>query len=284
MKPLKNLRNILKLKIAKACAQRSPIYILQMGRVGSASVVTAIAQAYQEIQSDTPVYHSHYISIYEKVTERARQDLENPNLALAGIERRDRVVRENLLTQLKNNRPIKIISLVRDPVARNVSTFFFAFPQFVPDWKEREAQNLLPASTLNTIFESKRKFIQTALNWFDEQIKDTLGLDVYAVPFDTARGWQVYKKGQVELLLLRMEDLHRTGEDALRKVLHLPHLKMVKVNTGEEREAYELYRRFLTHPISQEYLEMTYATKLARHFYTKAEIEQFIQRWRNPKG
>lgn len=273
-----------KQRIQKNFANKSPIYILQMGRVGSASVVTAITQAYQEIQSDTPVYHSHYISSYEKVTERARQDLENPNLALADIERIDRVVRENLLTQLKNNRPIKIISLVRDPVARNVSTFFFAFPQFVPDWKEKEAQNLLPANTLNTIFESKRQFIQTAFNWFDEQIKDTLELDVYAAPFDTARGWQVYKKGQVELLLLRMEDLHRTGEEALRKVLHLPHLKMVKVNTGEEREAYELYRRFLKHPISQEYLEMTYATKLARHFYTEAETEQFIQRWRNPKG
>ncbi len=274
----------IKKQFLRSHALRNPVYILQMGRVGSVSVVTAITQAYQEIQSDTPVYHSHYISIYEKVTERARQDLENPNLALADIERIDRVVRENLLTQLKNNRPIKIISLVRDPVARNVSTFFFAFPQFVPDWKEKEAQNLLPASTLNTIFESKRQFIQTALNWFDEQIKDTLGLDVYAVPFDTARGWQVYKKGQVELLLLRMEDLHRTGEDTLRKFLHLPHLNMVKVNTGEERDAYDLYRRFLTHPISREYLEMTYSTKLARHFYTDEEIERFIARWRNPKA
>lgn len=270
----------IKKQFLRSRAQRNPVYILQMGRVGSVSVFTAVRTAYQQIALDVPVYHKHYISSFDLIVERILADLEDPSFALQF----DRQLRNTFLSDIQSGQPVKIISLVRDPIARNVSTFFFAFPQFVPDWKEKEAQNLLPANTLNTIFESKRQFIQTAFNWFDEQIKDTLELDVYAAPFDTARGWQVYKKGQVELLLLRMEDLHRTGEDTLRKFLHLPHLKMVKVNTGEEREAYELYRRFLTHPISQEYLEMTYATKLARHFYTETEIEQFIQRWRNPKG
>lgn len=258
-------------------AQRNPVYILQMGRVGSVSVFTAVRTAYQQIALDIPVYHKHYISSFDIVVERILADLEDPAFALQF----DRQLRNTFLSDVQSGQSVKIISLVRDPVARNVSTFFFDFPQFVPDWQERETKNLLSASTLNMIFESKRQFIQTAFNWFDEQIKDTIGLDVYAVPFDTAQGWQIYQQGQVKLLLLRMEDLYRTGEDALRKFLHLPNLKMVKVNTGEEREAYQLYRRFLTHPISQEYLEMTYSTKLARHFYTEAEIKQFIQRWRS---
>jgi hypothetical protein len=271
----------IKKQFLRSRAQRNPVYILQMGRVGSVSVTTAVRAAYQQIALDVPVYRKHYISSFDLVVERILADLEDPSIALSHL---DRQLRNTLLSDVQSRQPVKIISLVRDPIARNVSTFFYAFPEFVPDWKEKEAQNLLPANTLNKIFESKRQFIQTAFNWFDEQIKDAIGLDVYAVPFDTERGWQVYKKGQVELLLLRTEDLHRTGEDTLRKFLHLPHLKMVKVNTGQEREAHELYRRFLTHPISQEYLEMTYATKLARHFYTETEIEQFIQRWRNPKG
>lgn len=269
----------LRKQFLRSYARKNPVYILQMGRVGSVSVFTAVTAAYQEIALDVPVYHKHYISSFDLIVERILADLSDPSFALQF----DRQLRNTFLNDVQSGQPVKIISLVRDPVARNVSTFFYAFPQFVPDWKEREAQNLLSASTLNAIFESKRQFIQTALNWFDEQIKDTIGLDVYAIPFDTTRGWQVYRKANVELLLLRMEDLHRTGEEALRSFLHLPHLKMVKVNTGEEREAYELYRRFLTHPISQEYLEMTYATKLARHFYSNQEIEQFIQRWRNPK-
>lgn len=272
--------DIIKKQFLRSHALRNPVYILQMGRVGSVSVLTAVNAACQEIGLDVPVYHKHYISSFDLIVERIVADLEDPAFALQF----DRQLRNTFLSDIQSGQPVKIISLVRDPVARNVSMFFFAFSQFVPDWKEKEAQNLLPASMLNEIFESKRQFIQTALNWFDEQIKDTLELDVYAAPFEKARGWQVYKKGQVELLVLRMEDLYRTGEDVLRQFLHLPHLKMVKVNTGEEREAYELYRRFLTQPISQEYLEMTYATKLARHFYTDAEIEQFIQRWRSPKG
>lgn len=261
-------------------AERTPVYILQMGRVGSVSVYTAVKAAYQEISLDVPVYHKHYISNFELIVERIQADLKDPAPALQF----DRQLRDTLLSDIQAGQPVKIISLVRDPVARNVSTFFYAFPQFIPDWKEKEAQKLLPASELNTIFESKQRFILTAFNWFDEQIKDTLGLDIFAVPFDKTQGWQIYEKGLVKLLILRMEDLYRTGEDAVRKFINLPHLKMVKVNTGEEREAYELYRRFLIHPISQEYLEMTYSTQLARHFYTDEEIERFIARWRNPKA
>ncbi len=261
-------------------AERTPVYILQMGRVGSVSVYTAVKAAYQEISLDVPVYHKHYISSFELIVERIQADLKDPAPALQF----DRQLRDTLLSDIQAGQPVKIISLVRDPVARNVSTFFYAFPQFIPDWKEKEAQKLLPASELNTIFESKQRFILTAFNWFDEQIKDTLGLDIFAVPFDKTQGWQIYEKGLVKLLILRMEDLYRTGEDAVRKFINLPHLKMVKVNTGEEREAYELYRRFLIHPISQEYLEMTYSTQLARHFYTDEETERFIARWRNPKA
>lgn len=268
-----------KQRLFRAYAQKQPVYILQMGRVGSVSVFTAVKTAYQQLALEVPVYHKHYISSFDLIVKRILADLADPSLALQF----DRQLRDTFLSDVRSGKPVKIISLVRDPIARNVSTFFYAFPQFVPDWKDREAQNLLPASTLNAIFESKRQFIQTAFNWFDEQIKDTIGLDVYAVPFDTARGWQVYKKENVEMLVLRLEDLHRTGEETLRRFLHLPQLKMVKVNTGEEREAYELYRRFLSHPISQEYLEMTYATKLARHFYTDEEREQFFHRWRYPK-
>jgi hypothetical protein len=281
MKPLLDTNfDKIKKRFFRLTAQRKPVYILQMGRVGSVSVSTAVTTAYQTISLDVPVYHRHYISNFDLIVERILADLENPSPALQF----DRQLRHALLNDIQAGQPIKIISLVRDPVARNVSTFFYALPQFIPDWKEKEAQQLLSAGELNAIFESKQHFIRTALNWFDEQIKDAVGLDVYAVPFDKTRGWQVYKQGLIELLVLRMEDLQRTGEDALRKFLNLPHLKMVKVNTGEEREAYELYRRFLTHPVSQEYLEMTYSAKLARHFYTDKEIGRFVHRWCNPQS
>ena len=275
---------MIKKNFLRLIAQQKPIYILHMGRVGSMSVFSAIRTAHQDISLNIPIYHNHYISNYEKIFERARQDLEYPDLAIEDINQIDSIVREELISQMETAQPLKIISLVRDPVARNISTFFYALPQFIPHWKEKETQQLLSAGELNAIFESKRHFIQTALNWFDEQIKDAVGLDVYAVPFDKTRGWQIYKQGLIELLVLRMEDLQRTGEDALRKFLNLPHLKMVKVNTGEEREAYELYRRFLTHPVSQEYLEMTYSAKLARHFYTDKEIKRFVHRWCNPQS
>lgn len=273
----------LKRRIQRRFISTAPVFVLQMGRVGSASVTVAVKNAYQALGIDVPVYHNHYIAHYDLIIERASFDLRDYSAAKHDIEHVDMKNRTELFACLENQQPVKLISLVRDPVARNVSAFFFAFSSFVPDWKERELHQPLSAGELCNIFESKRAFIQTAFNWFDEQLKDGLGIDIYSVPFDKSRGWQIYKHGLVEVLIVRMEDLYRVGENALRRFLRLPHVQMVKVNTGEEREAYELYRRFLTHPISQEYLEMTYATKLARHFYTEDEREQFIQRWRNPK-
>lgn len=276
--------NTLRKGIRRRLVNTSPIFVLQMGRVGSTSVMVAANQAYQALELNVPVYHNHYIAHYDQVIERASFDLQDYSEVRRDIEKVDMKNQVELFNYLENRKPVKLISLVRDPVARNVSTFFYSMSLFVPDWRDRESQQPISAEELCRIFESKKFFIQTAFNWFDEQLKDGLGIDIYLVPFDKSRGWQVYKHGLVDLLVLRMEDLYRTGEDALRQFLRLPHLQMIKVNTGEERDAYELYRRFLTHPISQEYLEMTYATKLARHFYTDDEREKFIQRWRSPKG
>jgi hypothetical protein len=280
---LNNMLSGLKTRSLGWWVERKPVFVLQMGRVGSASVAMAVRRAYQSLFLDMPVYHTHYLAHYDLIVERATHDLQDASGVQSDIERVDKQDQEQLFTYIKNRQPVKVISLVRDPIARNVSTFFYAFPSFVADWKEQEAQQALSAQRLNAIFESKQQFTQTAFNWFDEQLKDGLDIDVYAVPFDKNKGWQVYKKGIIELLVIRMEDLHRTGEGALREFLHLPHLKMVKVNTGEEREAYEMYRRFMTYPVSQDYLKKNYATQLARHFYTEEEIECFMTRWRNPK-
>ena len=269
-------------RLARLRAQQHPIFILQMGRVGSASVLAAVKQAYKDLALETPVYHSHYIANYDRIAERASRDLQDPSGVARDIERVDKKNRDVLFSHLNRNETIKIISLVRDPVARNVSTFFYALPEFLPNWKEMEVCGALPSEELHVIFETKQSYIQTALNWFDEQLRDGLNIDIYTLPFRKERGYQIYHYDKIQLLILRMEDLFRTGEHALRSFLGLRHLQIGKINTGAEREAYELYRRFLTRSLSRRYLEPTYSSQLARHFYTENEIEQFMFQWSNP--
>jgi hypothetical protein len=107
------------IKLTRKSARKEPVFVLQMGRVGSTSVAMSVNKAYKDLSLNVPVYHSHYISNYEKIMERAYRDLANPELTRHDIYELDNKIREILLSHIDKAQPVKIISLVRDPVARN---------------------------------------------------------------------------------------------------------------------------------------------------------------------
>jgi hypothetical protein len=107
----------------------------------------------------------------------------------------------------RHGRKVDIISLVRDPIARNVSTFFYALDEFVPDWEQRGQSQSLDAEQLHGIFVAKTSFVLSALNWFEEQLQPVFGIDVYATPFPTSRGYEI--SSDLANLLVHVEDVDR---------------------------------------------------------------------------
>ena len=57
---------------------RNPIFIFQMGRVGSKSMELSLLNAYRCLSLDIPVFHSHFMNNYEEIESRARRDMPDP--------------------------------------------------------------------------------------------------------------------------------------------------------------------------------------------------------------
>ena len=135
-----------------------------------------------------------------------------------------------------------VISLVRDPVSRNVGTFFQHIDvcgSSVDSWTVRSFEydfeltfsKTDPSALADLFFQHCRH--DNALVFFDREFESLFGLDVYGDPFPTKSGYDTYSSQQLNLLLLRLEDLDRCGPGALGDFLTIPPVELVHRNEAD---------------------------------------------------
>jgi hypothetical protein len=178
----------------------------------------------------------------------------------------------------------QVITVVRDPVARNVSAFFqVADMQFHVDVDglasgaddDDDAMRVLRQAFLDTGDEHN-----VPLRWLDDELGGPFGIDVYAEPFPRDRGWTTYRGKRADVLLIRYEDLGRCFAAALEEFLGLPSVKLARTNVSSAKtygRAYDVVSRRLTLP--NDYLNHMYGSRYAQHFYSEAEIAGMRARW-----
>ncbi len=256
-----------------------PIIVHQMGKVGSKTIELSLREAYQTLGIDVPIYHVHMLNNFDEIKQYALQNQSNSKETLDAIKNG-----ENLRKQIDDNpaQHWNLITLVRDPIARNVGTFFHNLPDFIPDWQARSIEGKLEVRELQELLINISMLNFERPNWFDVQLKaiPAFGIDVYAEPFPHEVGYKIYPgTAQARLLLLRLEDLHKCAKQAMHEFLGLEHFTLHNTNIGEEKEYADLYRNFKSQPLPMEYVQTMYQTTFARHFYTDAELLAFARRW-----
>ena len=255
----------------------SPIIVFQMGKVGSATVQESLIRAYKNLSIEVPIHHVHILNDLERIEQGVRQERENPADTLMGIEEG-----KKLRQQIDSNPDgyWKVISLVRDPVARNVGTFFHNLDEFIPDWRTRHAEGRLSLEDLQNKFLEIKSIHSSPDWWFDAQLNPVFGIDVFASPFPAASGYKIYwNKPHTPLLVIRLEDLDRCAGEAMSEFLNLDNFEVIRANVGEEKEYANLYKAFKELPLPAEYVEKMLSTRYARHFYTDEELQRFSNRW-----
>ena len=95
------------------------------------------------------------------------------------------MVKEELLDK---GRPVRVITAVRDPVARNISAYFnnLTLSTLKREFNEEELQAMMDQ------FLDKYSH-DIPLVWFDKEMRDVLGLDVYHYPFPQKKGCNEFK-------------------------------------------------------------------------------------------
>ncbi|MGB2963313.1 MAG: putative capsular polysaccharide synthesis family protein [Anaerolineales bacterium] len=256
-----------------------PILVYQMGKVGSQTVVETI----NRLQLNRPVFHFHWMN--SDSLAFTRQKAEDSGRAYPGKDYWESMYVRNRLLLNQNKAAHDIITLTRDPVARNLSAFFHSITYWYPGYYHQLDD---PGFNQETLFEGiKRKFIDTyihqkTLDWFDKELRLFFGFDIYRERFIPQQGFRVYQGENLNLLVLRMEDLDECLNAALEEFFNTPlvDFKIENKNRSAQKEYHQLYDQFRSWLILPgEFLDEMYGSDFARFFYTQEEINRFRKRW-----
>jgi hypothetical protein len=178
---------------------------------------------------------------------------------------------------LEKQKPAKFITVVRDPISRNVSAFFENFGRFTGKPFDIETDYSLAGLT-NIFLEQYNHDIP--LTWFDTEVRQVLGIDIYNHPFPATRGFLEVTQGAYQLLVLKLETDDRMKETAIRDFLDLPDFQLLRANVGKDKEYGATYKKFTRNiRLPDVYIKRMYTSKYAQHFYTPEEIEAMRLRW-----
>lgn len=246
------LRNVI-------CAMPAPVLVYQMGKVGSSTVCKTLDN------KEIPNLHVHFVS-REIWRSAANIYLEN------GENLPPHFHTGRLLRQWLNwtEHQVQVVTLVRDPIAREVS-------------KEFEMGSLLeiPTDDVNESLRVLRSRLTSpdALNfpytWFDREILPTFGVDVFDHPFNREEGFGRITQKDVDILILTLEQL----DDLVPTVLSdfVGRSLQLKKDRVRSDKVYAAVKKRLR--LEERTVRRLYDCEWMRHFYTDRNIEQFVERW-----
>jgi hypothetical protein len=178
----------------------------------------------------------------------------------------------------------KVITLVRNPLELEISSFFQIVDLIVPDFPERCRKQDISVEELTAAFTQQLKRKAALSDWFDREMEPAFGIDVYAHPFPARQGYQIYRAERADLLLMRLEDLERSAACAFKEFLGIEEFSVIKRNTASGKYYAGVYEEFTrTAGFPQAYIDQICERKSARHFYTADELDQFKAAYSNRK-
>jgi hypothetical protein len=118
------------------------------------------------------------------------------------------------------------------------------------------------------------------LKFFDGEIRDIFGIDVIKSGFPIEKGYEIYRSGRVELLVLRLEDLSRCAQPAFSEFLGLDKFELVDRNIASKKHYAPLYSAFKKRvDINEDYVRTLLDSDYMRTFYSEDEIRDAEGRW-----
>lgn len=255
-----------------------PIVILTMGKVGSTSVYETLKRSY----SQDRIHHIHNLS---DSVEMVAQNLLKKSAPIPRHIREACFLRKQLPLIKENCGRWKIISLVRDPIGRNISAFFQNIEKtpvrgFINNFTQLYNNNEIDISEIIKVFLERFNHIEP-LTWFDRELVKNFNFDVFRLPFDKEKGYQIYDHEKIELLVMRMEDLSKIGSVAIEEFLGLTKVELYNDNISQRKNYYPAYKAFLSEiRFSDDFIRTMYDSKFMKHFYTDKEIQGFSVRWK----
>ena len=243
-------------------SQPRPILVYQMAKVGSTSVCRALKAA---------GFHPLHVHFLTREYHRSVTDMYSD----VGIKPTHYYLERLLRPYLTwTNHRLKVISLVRDPIARYVSgAFQWPMSRELGSDRAEEMSRML-AERL-----SRPEALEYEFTWFDRELKTTLDVDVLGNPFRRDEGYGLYDGPRAQVLVVKLERLSELLPTVVSDFVGAP-LQNVRANVRRQKGKGDLYAEVKrTFQVPAPVCEAVYSHDWVHHFYTEAEIATFTRRW-----
>ena len=279
---VKNLIHINNIHQELACEILNPeiVLVYQMAKVGSSSITRTI-----KANGVRPVYQIH--SLNRQYIENLWKDIKLYNSYFGrDVIDHDIIISRYLSKRthkLLGKRKIKIITSVRDPIARNISHFFQGIEKYFPNFvQSAEVGSLDLKEVIQSFWKHQGHRLDYHWKWFEREFKAVLGIDIFSVNFSPEKGYKIEKFGDknIELLILKLESFDQSLEISLKDFFGLDALRLKEGNISNKKPYNFVYKNFLEEvKFPQSYVDRIYDHQFMKHFYTASEIEKFKCRW-----
>jgi len=242
------------------------VYVYQMGKVASSSIRLTLRDL-----DGIEVAHAHYLSYENSIyTNELKRSLGWKKVSLNPEN-----VRESCRILNTESYP-KIISLVREPISRNISAFFQTLDYIVGT---TESHNKFTLQELADIFFRQYPH-EIPLTWFDREFQEVLDIDVYQYPFPKNKGFFSINKGKYQVLVMRYDLPDSEKASNIESLIGVENLSIRSKNIATSKPYAEVYRDFkdfIKFPSS--YVDTMLDSKYALHFYSEEELELVRDTW-----
>lgn len=173
----------------------------------------------------------------------------------------------------------KIITLVRDPIAVDLSLVFQWMGRGILD--KYFAKQIKEGKTfLEIVLELMLKNQDRVFNWFNQELKVLSGIDVFAYPFDKEKGYALISENDIDVLVLKTEKLSQMTE-IIRKFTGNHKVELVNKNVGENKGYMHMYKEVKKRlDLPEKYVEHYYKNNpYMDHFYSEEEKKAFLMKW-----
>lgn len=257
-------------KIRNVC--KYPVLVYQNGKVGSSTVSDSLRNAGVDNEHIHRFFYKRDI-VGELILGKEKLEfIENSNYF--GLHSPEFV--KCIKGEMKCK---KFITMVREPIAVDLSTVFHWIGTGTADFYFAD-QLKKGRSFLQAVTELMVKLQNRLFYWFEEELNELCGINIWEYPFDKQKGYSVISKDEMEILIIKVEKLFQMTE-VIRDFVDSSKFQIQNTNRGSEKEYSNLYKevkRKLRLP--KEYLDLYYNDNFyMNYFYTKKEQREFLNKW-----
>lgn len=170
----------------------------------------------------------------------------------------------------------KFITLVREPIARNVSSFFQTADLFTGG--DFDYRNYNVDKLIDTFFDKYHHVYP--LYWLDYEFRTRTGINVYNYELIN-NSYSIITQKSFEVLVLKTEIPDKLKEEAINNFLGIDNFELKRANISSNKEYAKAYKEFkdkIIFPV--EYINEMYKSKYVKYFYSDDEINDFRDKWK----